>query len=40
MSLPVEALDAERLRLPTADRARLRDQVIASLEVDKASDEV
>jgi hypothetical protein len=40
MSLPVEALEAERLRLPTADRARLRDQVIASLDVDKASDEV
>ncbi len=38
MSLPVEALELEFLRLPTADRARLLDRVIASLDTDKARD--
>lgn len=36
MSLPVEALELELLRLPTAERARLLDRVIASLDADKA----
>jgi len=38
MSLPVEALELEVLRLPTADRVRLLDRVIASLDADKARD--
>ena len=36
MSLPVEALELEVLSLPTAERARLLDRVIASLDADKA----
>ena len=36
MVMLVEALEAELLRLPTADRARLLDRVIASLDADKA----
>ena len=38
MSLPVEALELEVLRLPVADRERLLDRVIASLDADKARD--
>jgi len=38
MTLPVEALELELLRLPTAERARLLDRVIASLDADKARD--
>ena len=38
MSLPVEALELEVLRLPTAERERLLDRVIASLDADKARD--
>lgn len=39
MSLPIEALEAELLRLPTVERARLLDRVVASLDADKARDE-
>lgn len=39
MSMPVEALEAELLRLPTAERIRLLDRVIASLDADEARDE-
>ena len=39
MPMPVEALEAEFLRLPTADRVRLLDRVIASLDADKARDQ-
>jgi len=38
MKLPVEALELELLRLPTSERARLLDRVIASLDADKARD--
>ena len=38
MSLPVEALELEVLRLPTAERERLLDRVIASLDAVKARD--
>jgi Putative addiction module component len=38
MTLPVEALALELLRLPTSERARLLDRVIASLDSDKARD--
>lgn len=38
MTLPVEALELELLRLPTPERARLLDRVIASLDADKARD--
>ena len=38
MSLPVEALELEVLLLPTAERERLLDRVIASLDADKARD--
>ncbi len=38
MTLPVEALELELLRLPTSERARLLDRVIASLDADKARD--
>ena len=38
MTLPVEALEVELLRLPTSERARLLDRVIASLDADKARD--
>lgn len=34
MSMSVEALEAELLRLPNADRARLLDRVVASLDAD------
>ena len=39
MSMPVEALEAEFLRLSTADRVRLLDRVIASLDEDKMRDQ-
>ena len=39
MSLPIEALEAELLRLPSVDRARLLDRVVASLDADRARDE-
>ena len=38
MTLPVEALELELLRLPTSERARLLDRVVASLDADKARD--
>ena len=38
MTLPVEALELELLRLPTSERARLLDRVIASLDTDMARD--
>lgn len=38
MTLPVETLELELLRLPTSERARLLDRVIASLDADKARD--
>ena len=38
MTLPVEALELELLRLPTSERARLLDRVIASLDADRARD--
>ena len=38
MTLPVEALELELLRLPASERARLLDRVIASLDADKARD--
>jgi hypothetical protein len=38
MSTPLEALESEILRLPTADRARLLDRVVASLDADAARD--
>ena len=39
MSRPIEALEAELLRLPSVERARLLDRVVASLDVDAARDE-
>lgn len=38
MSIPVETLEADILRLPAADRARLLDRVVARLDVDHARD--
>lgn len=38
MSMPVEALEAELLRLPATERARLLDRVIASLDADAERD--
>ena len=38
MSLPFEALELEVLSLPSAERSRLLDRVIASLDADKARD--
>lgn len=38
MSLPLEALELEVLNLPSAERSRLLDRVIASLDADKARD--
>ena len=38
MSLPVDVLASEVLRLPTAERARLLSQVISSLQADAARD--
>ena len=39
MSLPIEALEAELLRLPSVERARLLDRVVASLDADHSRDE-
>ena len=38
MSLPLEVLALEVLRLPAAERERLLDRLIASLDADKARD--
>jgi hypothetical protein len=38
MTLPIEALELEVLRLPTLERTRLLDRVIASLDADNARD--
>ena len=34
MAIPLEALESEVLRLPAADRKRLLDRVVASLDAD------
>jgi hypothetical protein len=39
MTIPVETLAAEVLRLPSADRARLLDRIVASLDTDRQRDE-
>ena len=39
MSMPVEALEAEFLRLSTPDRVKLLERVIASLDEDKLRDQ-
>ena len=36
MAMPLEALESEVLRLPSADRKRLLDRVVASLDEDAA----
>jgi hypothetical protein len=36
MAIPLEALESEVLRLPSADRKRLLERVVASLDEDKA----
>ncbi|KQP36173.1 addiction module protein [Pseudorhodoferax sp. Leaf274] len=38
MSIPLESLETELLRLPTAERARLLDRVVASLDADADRD--
>ena len=38
MDTPLEALESQVLRLPAADRARLLDRVVASLDADTARD--
>lgn len=38
MSITLEALEVEVLRLPAVDRARLLDRVVASLDADSARD--
>ncbi len=38
MSLPLESLEREVLQLPAADRRRLLDRVIASLDADAGRD--
>lgn len=38
MSIALEALQAEVLRLPPADRARLLDRLIASLDMDAGAE--
>lgn len=38
MGLPLEALESQVLQLPTADRVRLLDRVVASLDADAARD--
>lgn len=38
MSISLEALEVEVLRLPTADRVRHLDRVVASLDADAARD--
>jgi hypothetical protein len=38
MTITLEALEVEVLRLPAADRARLLDRVVASLDADSGRD--
>lgn len=38
MSISIEALEAALLQLPSAERARLLDRVVASLDADAARD--
>jgi Putative addiction module component len=38
MGTPVEVLEAELLQLPKADRLRVLDRVVASLDADEARD--
>lgn len=38
MSIPIEVLTQQVLQLPTPDRARLLDQIVSSLDSDKARD--
>ena len=38
MGTPLEALESQVLQLPTADRVRLLDRVVASLDADAARD--
>jgi len=38
MSIPIEVLAQQVLQLPAADRARLLDQVIGSLDADRERD--
>ena len=38
MEIPIEVLEAQVLQLPTADRVRLLDRVVASLDADAARD--
>ena len=38
MGIPLEALESQVLRLPTAERIRLLDRVVASLDADAARD--
>lgn len=38
MTVPLEALESEVLRLPTAERRRLLDRVVASLDADAERD--
>jgi hypothetical protein len=38
VSIPIEVLEAEALRLPQVERAGLLDRVVASLDADKARD--
>ncbi len=38
MAIPLEALESQVLQLPTADRMRLLDRVVASLDADAARD--
>jgi hypothetical protein len=39
MTIPVEVLEAELLQLSKADRIRVLDRVVASLDADKARDD-
>ena len=38
MGMPVEVLESELLQLPKADRIRILDRVVASLDADTARD--
>ncbi|MEI8264729.1 MAG: addiction module protein [Betaproteobacteria bacterium] len=38
MGMPIEVLESELLRLPKADRIRVLDRVVASLDADAARD--
>lgn len=40
MTIPLDVLEAELLQLPKADRIRVLDRVLASLEADAARDAV